>query len=50
MTNWSTERLIEVPIPIVFIAALTGNGPLTPEYAGGLFDRIKSFRAVDHFA
>jgi antitoxin CptB len=43
------ERLIEVPDPD-FYAALIGDTPLAPEYAGPLFDRIKAFRAVDHDA
>jgi antitoxin CptB len=43
------ERLIEVPDPDLY-AALTGDEPLAAEYAGSLFDRIKSFRAVDHEA
>jgi antitoxin CptB len=43
------ERLIEVPDPDLY-AALTGDKPLAPEYAGVLFERIKSFRAVDHDA
>jgi antitoxin CptB len=43
------ERLIEVPDPDLY-AALTGNVPLAPEYASSLFERIKSFRAVDHDA
>ena len=43
------ERLIEVPDPDLY-AALTGDQPLDPEYAGALFDRIKAFRAVDHDA
>jgi antitoxin CptB len=43
------ERLIEVPDPDLY-AALTGDKPLTPDYAGALFERIKSFRAVDHDA
>jgi antitoxin CptB len=42
------ERLIEVPDPDLY-AALTGDAPLASEYANGLFDRIKSFRA-DHRA
>jgi antitoxin CptB len=42
------ERLIEVPDPDLY-AALTGDVPLAREYANGLFDRIKSFRA-DHLA
>jgi antitoxin CptB len=43
------ERLIEVPDPDLY-AALTGEQPLAPEYAGPLFDRIKAFRAVDQDA
>jgi antitoxin CptB len=43
------ERLIEAPDPDLY-AALTGDGPLAPEYAGPLFGRIKAFRAVDHGA
>ena len=43
------ERLIEVPDPELY-AAVTGDKPLLPEFANGLFDRIKSFRAVDHEA
>jgi antitoxin CptB len=43
------ERLIEVPDPDLY-AALTGDEPLAGEYAGSLFDRIRSFRAVDHDA
>ena len=43
------EHLIEVPDPDLY-AALSGDVPLAPEYASGLFDRIKSFRAVDHDA
>ena len=43
------EHLIEVPDPDLY-AAITGDKPLAPEYAGALFDRIKSFRAVDHDA
>jgi antitoxin CptB len=43
------ERLIEVPDPDLY-AALTGDKPLAPDYAGALFERIKSFRAVDHDA
>jgi antitoxin CptB len=43
------ERLIEVPDPDLY-AALTGNVPLAPQYANGLFDRIKTFRSVDHDA
>jgi antitoxin CptB len=41
------ERLIEVPDPDLY-AALTGDAPLAGEYANGLFDRIKSFRADHH--
>jgi antitoxin CptB len=41
------ERLLEVPDPDLY-AALTGDTPLAPEYASTLFDRIKTFRAVDH--
>ena len=40
------ERLIEVPDPDLY-AALTGDTLPSPEYANALFDRIKSFRAVD---
>jgi antitoxin CptB len=40
------ERLIEIPDPDLY-AALTGDRPLAPEDAGALFERIKSFRAVD---
>jgi antitoxin CptB len=40
------ELLIEVPDPDLY-AALTGGAVLSADYAGGLFDRIKSFR-VDH--
>jgi antitoxin CptB len=43
------ERLIEVPDPDLY-AALTGDRPIAPEYAGPLFDRVKAFRAVDHGA
>ena len=43
------EQRIEVPDPDLY-AALTGNAPLAPEYACGLFDRIKSFRTGDHDA
>jgi antitoxin CptB len=43
------EHLIEVPDPDLY-AALTGDKPLSLEYANALFDRIKSFRAVDHDA
>jgi antitoxin CptB len=43
------ERLIEVPDPDLY-AALTDGKALAPEYASALFDRIKSFRVVDHDA
>jgi antitoxin CptB len=43
------EHLIEVPDPDLY-AALAGNVPLAGEYATGLFDRIKSFRAADQGA
>jgi antitoxin CptB len=43
------ERLIEVPDPDLY-AAVTGDKPLPPEFANGLFERIKSFRSVDHNA
>ena len=43
------ERLIEVPDPDLY-AALAGDTPLAPEYASGVFDRIKAFRAVDYDA
>jgi antitoxin CptB len=43
------EQLIEVPDPDLY-AALTANTPSAPEYAGGLFDRVKSFRPADHDA
>ena len=43
------EHLIEVPDPDLY-AAVSGNRALAPEYASGLFDRIKSFRSADHGA
>jgi antitoxin CptB len=43
------EQLIEVPDPDLY-AAITGDRPLDPEFASALFDRIKSFRSVDHDA
>src|SRR5436309_15903695 len=43
------ELLIEVPDPDLY-AALTGDQPLTPPYASGLFNRIRAFRAVDYDA
>jgi antitoxin CptB len=41
------EHLIEVPDPDLY-AALTRGVPLAPQYASGLFDRIKSFRPADN--
>jgi antitoxin CptB len=38
------EVLMDVPDPDLY-AALTGNIAPAPEYAGGIFDRIKSFRS-----
>jgi antitoxin CptB len=43
------ERLLEVPDPD-FYAAVTGDRPLPDGYANVLFERIKSFRAMDHDA
>ena len=43
------EKLLEVPDP-EFYAAVTGDRPLPEAYANPLFERIKSFRAVDHGA
>jgi antitoxin CptB len=43
------ELLIEVPDPDLY-AALTGDQALPPPYADSLFERIKSFRAVDYGA
>ena len=37
------ERLIEVPDPDLY-AALSGDLPLDPFYAGTLYERIKAFR------
>ena len=37
------EYLMEVPDPDLY-AALTGNMPPAPDYANGLFERIRSFR------
>ena len=37
------EQLMDVPDPDLY-AALTGNVAPAPDYANGLFDRIKSFR------
>jgi antitoxin CptB len=38
------EYLMDVPDPDLY-AALTGKRPPAPEYAAGVFVRIKSFRA-----
>ena len=38
------EYLMDVPDPDLY-AALIGNVPPAPDYANGLFERIKSFRA-----
>jgi antitoxin CptB len=38
------EYLMDVPDPDLY-AALTGDVPPAPNFASGLFDRIKSFRA-----
>jgi antitoxin CptB len=38
------EYLMDVPDPDLY-AALTANVPPAPDFASGLFDRIKSFRA-----
>ncbi len=43
------EDLIEVPDPDLY-AAVSGNAELAPQYANGLFDRIKAFRAADYDA
>jgi antitoxin CptB len=43
------EYLMDVPDPDLY-AALTGKMPPAPDYANGLFDRIKSFRSADHGA
>jgi antitoxin CptB len=40
------ERLLDVPDPDLY-AALTGDKEIPPEHAGTLFERIKTFRAVD---
>jgi antitoxin CptB len=37
------EQLIDVPDPDLY-AAVSGNAVLAPEFANGLFERIKSFR------
>ena len=43
------EILIEAPDPDLY-AALTGSIAPAAEYAGALFERIKSFRVADHHA
>jgi antitoxin CptB len=43
------ERLIDAPDPDLY-AALTGNIEPNAEFAGALFERIKSFRVADHNA
>jgi antitoxin CptB len=43
------EYLMDVPDPDLY-AALTGNVPPVPDFASGLFDRIKSFRSADRDA
>jgi antitoxin CptB len=43
------EYLMDVPDPDLY-AALTGKRPAAAEYAGGVFQRIKSFRSTDHEA
>jgi antitoxin CptB len=43
------EQLLEVPDPD-FYAAVTGERPLSAEDTNPLFERIKSFRAMDHGA
>jgi antitoxin CptB len=43
------ERLIDAPDPDLY-AALTGNTEPSAEFAGALFERIKSFRVADHNA
>jgi antitoxin CptB len=43
------EQLIEVPDPDLY-AAVIGDKPLAAEFATALFERIKSFPAVDHGA
>jgi antitoxin CptB len=40
------EKLIEVS-DVDLYAALTGEAVLDPNYAGGVFDRIRSFRSGD---
>ncbi|HEV7876965.1 succinate dehydrogenase assembly factor 2 [Bradyrhizobium sp.] len=43
------DHLIEVPEPDLY-AALSSGAVLAPEYRTALFDRIKSFRVMDHDA
>src|SRR5258708_9191836 len=43
------ERLLEIPDPDLY-AALTGDTPLSAEFASPMFARIKAVRAVDHDA
>jgi antitoxin CptB len=43
------EHLMDVPDPDLY-AALTGKRPAAPEYADGVFQRIKAFRSTDHEA
>jgi antitoxin CptB len=43
------EYLLELPDPDLY-AALTGNLLDVPEFANGLFERIKSFRSVERGA
>jgi len=43
------ETLIEVPDPDLY-AALTDKALPVPQYAGRLFDRIKSFHSMDRRA
>jgi antitoxin CptB len=41
------ERLLEIPDPDLY-AAVTGDKPLSAEFASAVFDRIRAVRAVDH--
>lgn len=43
------ERLIELPDPDLY-AAFSGGQPLSPEYANGIFVRIKAFSVPGHQA
>ena len=43
------EHLMDVPDPDLY-AALTDGAAPAPNYANGVFDRIKSFRSTDHDA